>query len=111
MTKVLGNGTKDASNTKMAENQISDAGIQVAMLLALQSPEWQKLKNESGVVFKTINFQEPVSNRKVLLIAIGTQEDDITAIDETLDVFINGVSIDAIVEGVAENKKGSEKRK
>jgi len=54
---------------------------------------------------KYINLQEPTSKRKVLLVAIGTTEDDIVGNDATLDVFINGMSIDAIVEKVAENKK------
>lgn len=107
-TKHSGNGIKDASSIAGPEAtkwHISQAGQEIAMLIALQKREWQELRSTSGVVLKYINLQEPTSKRKVLLVAIGTTEDDIVGNDATLDVFINGMSIDAIVEKVAENKK------
>jgi hypothetical protein len=60
------------------------------------------LRSTDGVILRYINLQEPTSKRKVLLIAIGTRDDDLVGNDATLDVFINGLSIDAIVEKVAE---------
>lgn len=105
MTKNTDSGIKDVSSIgedapAVAQIPISPAGQEIAMLLALQKKEWQELRSTSGVVLKYINLQEPTSKRKVLLIAIGTMEDDIIGNNATLDVFINGMGIDAIVEKV-----------
>lgn len=107
-TKHLGSGTKDANNIaipQVTEWQISKAGQEIAMLIALQKREWQELRSTNGVVLKYINLQEPTSKRNVLLVAIGTMDDDIEGNNATLDVTINGISIDAIVEKVAEINK------
>jgi hypothetical protein len=105
-TKHSDSGIKDVSNIASPEAtkwHISKAGQEIAMLIALQKREWQELRSTSGVVLKYINLQEPTSKRKVLLVAIGTMDDDIEGNNATLDVTINGLSIDAIVEKVAEN--------
>ena len=47
----------------------------------------------------------------IFILACGTREDDIVGIDATLDVAINGQSIDAIVENVAQNKLVAENPK
>jgi len=107
-TKHSDNGIKDVSSIASPQAtkwQISPAGQEIAMLIALQKREWQELRSTNGVVLKYINLQEPTSKRKVLLVAIGTTDDDIVGNDATLDVFVNGMSIDAIVERVAEKEK------
>ena len=71
------------------------------MLIALQKKEWQELRSTTGVVLKYINLKEPTSGRNVLLVAFGTKEDDLIGNDATLDVLINGLSVDRIVEIVA----------
>jgi len=73
------------------------------MLLALQKKEWHELRSVSGVTLHYINMTV-AENRRVLLIAIGSEQDDISGIDATLDISINGIGIDAIVEKVATNK-------
>lgn len=74
------------------------------MLLALQIKEWLFLRSTPGVIFQFINLREPTSGRGVLLIAIGTKDDDVTGNNATLDIEINGVGIDAIVEKVVLEK-------
>jgi hypothetical protein len=105
MTKNTDSGIKDASNIgteapAVATIPVSPAGREIAMLLALQKKEWQELRSTPGVVLKYINLQEPTSKRNVLLVAIGTMEDDIIGNNSTLDVSVNGMGIDAIVEQV-----------
>lgn len=106
MTKSTDNGIKDASNTgTMAINPpISEAVRDISMLLALQIKEWLFLRSTPGVIFQFINLREPTSGRGVLLIAIGTKDDDVTGNNATLDIEINGVGIDAIVEKVVLEK-------
>lgn len=103
MTTDTNNGKNDVSNTgSMSEIPgISRTAREIAMLLALQRKEWQELRREPGVVLRYINIQEPKSKRKALLIVVGSGDDDIIGNDATLDVYINGLSIDAIVERVA----------
>lgn len=104
MTLDIGNGKKDASDFPPQPDTISKpspAGQEIAMLLSLQKGEWQELRSTSGVVFRLINTIEPISGRYALLILIGSQNDDVTGIDATLDVAINGVSVDEIVATIA----------
>lgn len=103
MIKHTDNGRKDVKDTATVPG-ISSAAQEIAMLLSLQKREWQELRSVNGVVLKYINLQEPTTNHRVLLIAIGTCDDDILGNDATLDVFINGLGIDAIVERVAQKK-------
>lgn len=86
---------------RQGTKSVSEAGQQIAMLLALQAREWQELRSTNGVVLKLINFQEPTSGKKVLLLAIGSEKDDVTGIDATLDVAINGAMVDDIVAEIA----------
>ena len=101
------NGVPAANNTAtVAEiHPPSPAAIEIAMLLALQKKEWQELRSTAGVILQYINLTEPTSGRNVLLIAIGTKEDDIVGNNATLDIEINAIGIDAIVESVVLEKK------
>lgn len=107
MTISTDNGENDVSNTGN-ELGISRTAQEIAMLLALQRKEWQELRKEPKIVLRYINIQEPKSKRKALMVVIGSGDDDIVGNNATLDVYINGLSIDAIVERVAlENGKKS----
>jgi len=107
MTKNTGSGNKDAKDfapRQDTKSGLSPAGQEIAMLIALQKREWQQLRSEIGVVLKYINLKEPTSGRNVLLVAFGSREDDVIGDDATLNVWINGIGIDAIIESVAQNK-------
>lgn len=99
-------GVSDFVPRPATSSKPSQAGQEIAMLLSLQKREWQELRSVSGIVFKYINSQEPISGRKVLLILVGSQSDDVTGIDATLDVAINGVSVDDLVAEIARGGSG-----
>jgi hypothetical protein len=111
MTKGIDNGKEDVKDiapqlaTRSNPIKISQAGKEIAMLLALQVQEWQELRATSGVNLKLINLQEPTSKKHMILIAIGSEDDEVTGIDETLDVAINGISVDEIVAEIAREGK------
>lgn len=112
MTQPTNSGKKDAKDfVPRRDTNLSPAGQEIALLIALQKREWQELRSTNGVVLKYINLKEPTSGKNVLLVAFGTREDDIVGIDATLDVAINGKSIDSIVESVAQNKLVAENPK
>lgn len=109
MTLNIDSGEKDAKDfvPRPDIKSVSEAGQQIAMLLSLQAKEWQELRSTSGVVLKVINFQEPTSGKKCLMIVFGSMHDDITGIDATLDVAINGMSVDDIVAEIARGTSGN----
>lgn len=86
--------------------KLSEAAKALIMTVALQKREWQDLRSTNGLVLRLDNFRDPFSGRSYLLVAFGTESDDLIGNDATGEIFLNGKNIDDILaEIVVEDKE------
>lgn len=110
-TQDLPSGEGDVSNiAPEPDTKLSKAAEALIMTVALQKREWQDLRSTSGVVLRLDNFRDPSSGRSYLLVAFGTDTDDLIGNDATGEITLNGVSIDDLLVKIIESKEAPEEK-
>ena len=108
-TPNLPSGEGDANNiASVPDIKLSPAAEALIMTVALQKREWQDLRSTNGVVLRLDNYRDPSSGRSFLLVAFGTENDELTGDDATGEILLNGVNIDDLLVKIIESKSGKE---
>lgn len=90
------------------DTKLSPAAEALVKTVALQRREWQDLRSTSGLILRLDNFRDPSSGRSYLLVAFGTESDDLSGNDATGEIFLNGKNIDELLLKIVE-KSNEEK--
>lgn len=88
--------------------KLTEAAKALIMTVALQKREWQDLRSTPGVVLRFDNFRDPSSGRSFLLVAFGTESDDVEGNDATGEILLNGLNIDDLLVDIIEEKPKEE---
>ena len=105
----LPNGEGDVSNIVPAPDiKLSPAAEALIMTVALQKREWQDLRSTNGIILRLDNYRDPSSGRSFLLVAFGTEGDDLVGNDATGEILLNGVNIDDLLVKIIESKPEKE---
>lgn len=100
------NGEEGVSNIVPAPVIKSNQAMEsLIMTLALQRKEWRDLRSTNGIVLRMDSYRDPSNGRSYLLVAFGTDSDDVTGDDATGEIFINGKSVDDLLPDVVEKNK------
>ena len=97
MSKVTQN---TASGTPVAKNtvpvQVSEAGREWALTVALQKTEWHNLK-QSGVFTRLLTLKDKKSGRQFVAVAFAIPTENITADNDKFTFFVSGTDVDELV--------------
>lgn len=111
ITPNSASGEGDVNNiAPVPDIKLSPAAEALIMTVALQKREWQDLRSTSGVVLRLDNYRDPSSGRSYLLVAFGTENDNLVGNDTTGEILLNGVNIDDLLVKIIENKPKEEEK-
>lgn len=84
-----------------APAQVTDAGKEWALTVALQKTEWQELR-KSGVVTRLLTLTDPKSGRKFAAVFWACATEDLEADNERFTFLVSGTDVDDIVARLGE---------
>ena len=90
-------GTPVVQNT--AEIQVTEAGKEWALTVALQKTEWHNLQ-KSGVVTKLLTLTDKKSGTQFVAVVFAIPTENLTADNDKFTFFVSGTDVDDIVAQV-----------
>lgn len=105
ITPALGSGTPVAPST--AKIQVTEAGRDWALTVALQKTEWHNLK---GITTRFLTLTDKQSGRKFAAVFWACATDDLTADDKSGTFYVNGIDVDDVVAQIGSLNKIREEK-
>jgi hypothetical protein len=91
-TPNLGSGTPDVPNIAIA--QVTEAGREWALTVALQKTEWHAL---NGVTTRLLTLKDKQSGRTFVAAVWAIPTENLTADNDKFTFFVSGTDVDDIV--------------
>lgn len=94
-------GTPVVGNTASA--QVSEAGKEWALTVALQKTEWHNLR-KAGVFTRLLTLRDKRSGTQFVVVAFAIPNENLTADNEKFTFFVSGTDVDELVARLNEEK-------